>query len=343
MSRRTVTTPETFNKPSYYNTELLSKITDLSKNTKGKYNQNKSGVQAGTDSIGERAKNTSGESLFSDQNANIAKTGGKQGTINDKDYNTTLRLMREADAYNSMPIGQIFKNGTRNTGGTQSLGYGFEKPALETMETRTMNQAMGLDTARKQAEVQLQAAIDAKDYDAFKAIIQQQLGIELSDYQAKNALDQYALQMALQDVTAKNLQEFTKEYARYFDASTAATIYNMVQSNEPWAMQLAGVLEGQVVPPSNQDQFAADFINGWMTTKESNGELGTPEANMKAYNAALQWLQKEHIAYDVESKAMQKARNNWLTTAAATIRQLDQSLPDATNDPFKTSDNKETK
>lgn len=331
MTVRSVGIPTTFEKPEYYNEELLEHMDNMSKDTKGKFTGNKTSAQQGTEKVGDKAKQTSGESLYKDQNTNIAKGEGSKGMINDKDYSTTLRLARMADAYNNKPMAHIMSGGTHLLGGLQDLGAGYARPQISTMETRAAQQAFDLDTQRKQAEQQLQAAVDAKDYDAFKAILAQNLGIELNDAQARYALDQYALQLALQDVTAKNRDEFVREYARYFDTETATVLYNMVQSNEPWAMQLAGVLEGQVIPPSKQDQFAADFIDGWL--RETNPQ--TSEETMKQYNKALMILQENHIKYDVESKAMAKVQNSWLRNTVATVRQTGQALPDITNDPYK--------
>lgn len=331
MAVRSVNTPVEFKKPEYYNEELLDHMDNMSKDTKGKFTGNKTSAQQGTEKIGDKAKQVSGESLYKDQNTNIAKGEGSKGMINDKDYSTTLRLARMADAYNNKPMAHIMSGGTHLLGGLQDLGAGYAKPQISTMETRAAQQAIDLDTQRKQAEQQLQAAIDAKDYDAFKAILAQNLGIELNDAQARYALDQYALQLALQDVTAKNRDEFVREYARYFDADTARVIYNMVSGNEPWAMQLAGVLEGQVIPPSKQDQFAADFIDGWL--KETNPQ--TSKDTTREYNNALLQLQKMNITYNVESKAMVKAKDNWLSNLAATGRQVGQALPEITDDPYK--------
>ena len=335
---RTVTTPTDFKKPDYYNTDLINQVSGMVNTTKNKTSQNKSKAQAGTENVADKAKSTSGESLFSDQNANIAQTGGKQGMINDKDYSTTLRLARAADAYNSMPVGQIFKNGTRNTGGTQSLGYGFDKPQLNTTEQQVRDQSMALDTQRKQAEIQLQSAIDAKDYDTFKSLIQQWFNIELNDLQVRNALDELGLQTTMQDVLAKNMEEFRKEYGRYFDADTARVIYNMVQSNEPWAMQLANVLDGQAVPASKQDQFAADFVDGYL--RESNPQ--TSEEAITAYNGAIKWLQQKGIQFDVQAQAMAQAAGGTFAKWAAKIRELS-NLDDYIEDPYKTTKSKETK
>lgn len=331
MAVRSVSTPATFKKPEYYNEELLDHLNNISKETKDKFTGNKTSAQQGTEKIGDKAKQVSGESLYKDQDTNIAKGEGSKGMINDKDYATTLRLARMADAYNNKPMAHIMSGGTHLLGGLQDLGAGYTKSQISTMETRAAQQAFDLDTQRKQAEQQLQAAVEAKDYDAFKAILAQNLGIELNDAQARYALDQYALQLALQDVTAKNRDEFVREYARYFDTETASVIYNMVSSNEPWAMQLAGVLEGQVIPPSKQDQFAADFIDGWL--RETAPE--TSEDTMKQYNKALLILQQNNIKYDVESKAMAKVHNNWFTNTAAAWRQTGQALPEITNDPYK--------
>ena len=99
----------------------------------------------------EEQHKTDKSKLDPNANKNIAKGESQYGMFNNRDYSTTLRLAREADRYNNRPAEHVMGIGTRKTGGNKDYGLGYDRPKIQTMETRAMDQAQQLDTQQKSA------------------------------------------------------------------------------------------------------------------------------------------------------------------------------------------------
>ena len=301
-----------FDMPGYDNKDYKDKVDELGKQAKSAYTGNKKEAERGTDNVFDKGSNVPDESLYEDAKANQAKGQGRYGMFNDKDYATTLRLARNVDKYNSMPVQHMMSIGTHNTGGVKDLGTGFEKPRLETMESRAINQTLGLDTNQKQLAQQLQFAIDSKDLELLKQVLTQQLGLQVTDLQVKNIMDQMVKQTEISQLTQKELKIFSDKWTRAFGEETAATLYNMVQDNEAWAVYASEITTG-TVPPGKEDQFAAGFVQNWFSEHQPQNS----EQLIKEYNAALKELTKFDIKADVATKAANRVYNNWFANAGA--------------------------
>ena len=94
----------------------------------------------------EEQHKTDKSKLDPNANKNVAKGESQYGMFNDRDYSTTLRLARETDRYNNRPTEHVMGIGTRKTGGNKDYGLGYDRPKIQTMETRAMDQAQQLDT-----------------------------------------------------------------------------------------------------------------------------------------------------------------------------------------------------
>jgi len=296
--------------------KLIENIDKIKDSTRADYSGDKSRATAGTNTVAEKAYNTDGSKLNKVQDANQAKGQGQYGMFNDKDYSTTLRLARKVDEYNSRPRTQLMSVGTRNTGGVQSLGYGYDKPGIDSMESKAIKQTINLDTNQKQLAQQLQAAVNAKDLEAFKQLVAQLYNVQLTDYQANIAMDQMAYQTEMAQIATKDLKAWQDTWARYFGAETAATLYNLVQDNETWAIYLSDITTGKI-PADKADQFASDFIQSWL--KRTN--VQTPEQATNELEAAKKALIKLNIKYDVATKAAVRVGDNFITNAAATVKE----------------------
>lgn len=309
-----VTVPEGIQKPEAKDEKLINDVEGLKNSAKGSMSSDTNKAQDNTDAIKQKAYQEEVEKLNENQKANQAKGEGQYGMINDKDYATTLRLARQANAYNSRPRTQIMSVGTRNTGGVQSLGYGYDKPELNTYEQQAMNQAIGLDTNQKQLAQQLQAAVNSKNLDAFKQAISQAFGITLDDFHAKMAMDQFAGQLEMQDITSKYLMQYKDLWERYFGADTAATLYNTIAENPTYGQQLSLILTGKAGPDVT-DMFAADFMSDYMS------KHATGKDDLQAWNNGTHELDKIGIKFNVRSKAIEQIGNNFFTNFGAFIQE----------------------
>lgn len=194
-------------------------------------------------------------SLNKNQNANYAKDGGQFGRFNNRDYNTTLRLAREADAYNAMPVDHMFI-GTR--GGVQDLGTGIDKPKLETMETRAMDQAIQLDTEQKQKGIDLQAKVNAKDWEAFKDNFKQlyEANMHTMDKEQMYATEARVKQLA--QYLDKDKQLFNAMLGLHMSTRRIQMVLNAAKSGDFLVSQMLGAAMGIKSPlPADLMQQAA--------------------------------------------------------------------------------------
>ena len=173
--------------------------------------------------------------------------------FNDRDYSTTLRLAREADRYNNRPTEHVMGIGTRKTGGNKDYGLGYDRPKIQTMETRAMDQTQQLDTQQKGAAIALQDAVNRKDLEAFKMAYMQLYGITLSDRDATVAMTNMIRTSETQQILAQGMDYFK----RAFGTETGTALYNLSQSeNNPMLANMLGqIITGGVVPPEKGEIF----------------------------------------------------------------------------------------
>lgn len=244
---------------------------------------NKKKAVEGTQAVENYVHDTSKERLDPRVNANQAKGEGQYGMINGRDFSRTLRLARDADRYNNKPVQHMFSVGTRHTGGVKDMGVGYERPRIQTMETRAMDQSFQLDTNQKQLAQQLQAAVNRKDLDAFIACYQQMYGIELNRYQAENMMIHYARQLEMQQIIAKDTTWFTRQ----FSAETAKAIYDLNKENPSFSEMLGSYVMSGTVPPKLAETIAE-------------------EAQLDAYEAAL-----AKMGVDINSASDAQKQQAW--------------------------------
>lgn len=207
-----------------------------------------------TRKLNQEQKDTTTESLnpTGDQNKVIQKGQGWTGSINNKDFGSTLNLMRRADKYNNKPVEDMIHYGSYKGSGIQNLGKGYERPKIETMETRAMNQAMQLDTQQKQLAIALQDAINHKDIEAFKQLYEQLYGVQLTTMQAEQAIRAWTQQNQITNVATKDVASWQKQFNRYFDTETLEYLIGLAKEDEQLATLLSNAMYG--LPTPNLDE-----------------------------------------------------------------------------------------
>ena len=201
----------------------------------------------------EEQHKTDKSKLDPNANKNIAKGESQYGMFNNRDYSTTLRLAREADRYNNRPAEHVMGIGTRKTGGNKDYGLGYDRPKIQTMETRAIDQAQQLDTQQKSAAIALQDAVNRKDLEAFKMAYMQLYGITLSDRDATVAMTNMIRTTETQQILAQGMDYFK----RAFGTETGTALYNLSQSedNPMLASMIGQIITGGVVPPEKGEIF----------------------------------------------------------------------------------------
>lgn len=242
-----------------------------------------------------------------DQNAgvNIARTGGNYGHINNRDYSTTLRLARQADRYNSRPQAHVIHQGSYKGSGMQDMGTLEDRPNLNTMEQRAMDQAFQLDTNQKTLAQALQDAVNRKDLDAFKMYYAQRYGIELTEMQAEIVMTQFARQSEMTQMLTKSLSEFNKYFGRAFDAETSTVLYNIAKKDNLFGTVLATYMLNMPMPAlsdyeTNQfkiDYFEEKFGPNW--AQVSGDKLAEAEAEADRVITKLYRRQNNYTAAQI--------------------------------------------
>lgn len=243
-----------YSQPSIANQEATVLSKDIADNSVADVNQATEKASADTRTLSNEQFTKPGEDLNANQNANYAKDGGQYGRVNNKDYGTTLRLAREADAYNAKTRGHIMAIGPS---GVQDLGAGYTRPELNTMEQRAADQAMSLDTNQKTLAQQLQAAVNSKDLDTFKQLYQQLYNVVLTDAQASIQMRSMARGAEVSALWANNRQVFDGLFGRWLKGSIATTIYNLTSTNNEFAQYLSNALQG----------YGADSLTNWLSNQ----------------------------------------------------------------------------
>lgn len=204
------------------------------------------------------------ESLDPNAGKNIAQGQSQYGMINNRNYAQTLRLAREADAYNNKPQDHIVRYGSAFGSGIRDMGTGYDRPQIQTMETRAMNQAYQLDTNQKQLAQQLQDAVNHKDLNAFIQLYQQLYNITLTREEAVREFRRFERQVVIQQTMQRNMTKFNSQYGRFFSAETLEAINNLVtKGHSIYAKDLAGMLTGSTTA-SEQAQLEEAIVNGYM-------------------------------------------------------------------------------
>ena len=242
---------------------------------------------------------------------NIAKGKGTYDMYNNRDYSTTLRLAREADAYNSRPREHIYEQNHWKAGGTQDLGTGFEKPELKTMETRAMDQVFQLDTNQKQLAQALQDAANRQDLEAFQEAWRQKYGIELDKMQAELEMVKLQRQLQQQQLFTKDMSAWSEYFKRAFGLETADYIMSQVKNDPLLASMYAQVLGGWAAP-AQVEYVAQGIIN-----QKAQGYINQGKDEFSAILQAIQDVDAIFLLDNTQKQKMLKDAQNYFKTGEA--------------------------
>ena len=223
------------------------KVDKLTDKTVGETDNAGDKAGGNTRGLEKQQHDTDKEYLNDDQNANYAKDGGRYGRINNRDYGTTLRLAREADRYNNKPLAHHVRQGSVYGSGIQDMGTLVDRPKIETMETRAMDQSFELDTNQKRLAQALQDAVNHKDLDAFQQLYKQLYGIELDKMKAEMEMRKYAHNQLVTDSISRYKHQWEAYFNRYFDFETARYITDLMEADENYAMLASQIVTSATI------------------------------------------------------------------------------------------------
>lgn len=286
-------------------TETEKEVNDKKDQAVSEINEANKKASDETRSLEQEQYNKDKSELYENAGKNIAKGESQYGMFNDRDYSTTLRLARDADRYNNKPKEHVMGIGTRKTGGNKDYGLGYDRPNIQTMETRAMDQAQQLDTQQKSAAIALQDAVNHKDLEAFKMAYMQLYGITLSDRDATVAMTQMARTAETQQILSQGMDYFK----RAFGTETGTDLYYMAKNGDgQLASAVAAIVTTGMVPPQQAEIFAQEYMN----MKMQEYAMQHPGANMQdAYNYGLNAYTRNMSQFTVTQGAYLSHDNSW--------------------------------
>lgn len=296
--------------PELENEEAKEKVQQKSDKGVQEIDTAKDKTESKTKSLGQEMQDKDKTELNENQNANYARGEGQYKPLNDKSYESTLRLMRRADKYNNKPLDHMFSVGTRHTGGVKDIGVGYERPRIESEETRTMERNRQLDLNQKQLAQELQAAVNRKDLDAFIKTYEQLFGIQLTRMQAEMALRQWMQQQQATNILTKDVAEWQKKFQRAFDEETLGYLFELSQTNNQLSQLLTNAMYGLPTPSLDErlmEELQMDLIGKY----KQDGNLSNYAANKKAMQTILALEELNNNATASTSKRTQKLGNRY--------------------------------
>lgn len=247
--------------------------------------------------------------LHENDGKNIARGEGTFGMPNARSYDQTLRLARRADAYNNMPLAHGFV--TDENGNAVDMGTGFEKPKIETAETRAMAQSMDLDANQKRLAQALQDAVNHKDLNAFIQVYQQMYGNAASQRDAEIAFRNMARGIELQKLFGRHDIKFSNEFMRGFNDETVAVLLKLGASDPQHALMLGQVLNGTATP-SVYDRLRQEAqLELYSTYLARNPGMSKMDAWNQSENDLYKLDLKQQGRTEAITKRSNSLGNNW--------------------------------
>lgn len=154
---------------------------------------------------------------------NLAKNDYDDDNLNNRGFNHTLSLSRQADAYNNKPRYTNVRT-TNGSGGHAYVDAGLDRPKLETQEMRQMRTNEQLSARQRQLRQDLQHLVNKKDYDLFVAWYQQKYGLNLNLTQAEQSVITFNRTQQIANIIMQNHQMYTEYLRGYIGAQLAAYI-----------------------------------------------------------------------------------------------------------------------
>lgn len=260
---------------------------DIYNQSKDRFGSNKGDSQSNAQGYFNEQVNTDNETLDPHVNADYARGDeGRWARANNRSYDQTLQLSRDADAYNSMVTG-TYRTGqdSGGSGMTGPVSIGAEtlnKPRLETEEMREMQKSRQLDLNQKQLAQQLQAAIYNKDFNAWKKLYEYYYQTEFSDFQAKNAFATAVGNVMANLISTKDQQTFMKWCQGTWSKRFANEVWQVSQVDPGLAAYFAQSLFGV-----ESMAFDQALLNRCITAYEKANPNATPIDQMNFYNELI--------------------------------------------------------
>ena len=220
---------------------------------------NNEAANARTDDIRAQGVAVDPLDLNKNQYRNYAKTDDNDDNLNNRGFNHTLSLSRQADAYNNKPRYTNVRT-TNGNGGHTYVDSGLERPKLETQEMRQMRTNEQLSARQRQLRQDLQHLVNRKDYDLFVAWYQQKFGLNLSLTQAEQAVISFNRTQQIANIISQNHQIFMDMLRIYVSTQIASYMVQQASAgNYIWCTYFLQAYGMSLKPSTLMDKYEEDL------------------------------------------------------------------------------------
>ena len=229
---------------------------------------------------------------------------GRYGNLNNKDFDETLRLSRQADAYNNKPIAKMHLGLSYNPSAGQGVGgfetTGYDRPKLETQEMRQMRANERLDETQRGLDIQLQHDITKLPYEYFKKTMDEKYNIRMNEAEAKRTMAQLSHVAAMNQAIMKNTKDFNARYNAKFGLKLGPIIAELAKTNSIQAMVFTNYVLGYPALPA-EDVYTYEFLDSIINpavadikNRIARGEI-TREEGLRMFNDLTSALNRMHV------------------------------------------------
>lgn len=262
-------------------------------------------------------KNTPGTELDEKYNQHLVKEG-RYGNLNNKSFDDTLKLSREADAYNNKPIGKMHLGISYNPSAGQGVGgfetTGYDRPKIETQEMRQMRANERLDEMQRGLDVQLQHNITKLPYEYFKKTMDEKYNIRTSEAEAKRAFAQIRAVDRAQQTMSQWGTNFEKVFNAKYGILLGPIMAELAKTNTLQSIVFANAALGFSAIPI-QDYYTYKFLDPYLKQLMEKGaaKYGNDPAKGLQYLMDTMNMVNGLLGSKAEESFQEHANNNGWT------------------------------
>ena len=270
------------------------------------------------DRLYKNVRDTPGEEIDEKYGQYFAKEG-RYGNLNNKDFDETLRLSRQADAYNNEPVEKMHLGISYNPSAGQGVGgfetTGYDRPKIETQEMRQMRANERLDETQRALDIQLQHDITKLPYDYYVKSMNEKFNTRMNEAEAKRGYAQITAVNKATQTLMKDRENFNKVFNAKYGIYLGPIVAKLAEQGT-----LAGVIFANAAlgwaALSPQDYYSAEFLDPIfkdLVNKVKSSKM-TPEEAAQAYGAIRRtWneFMGENAKEDVKSQQKMNNKRTW--------------------------------
>lgn len=180
------------------------------------------------------------------------------GNLNQRTFDTTLKYQRDVDTYNTKPQDNITHfqfGGVGRPGISASSEVAYNRPQVETEETREMARNRELDQMRQAGRVGLQNTVDTKRNEAYDKYLEHLYEATGKRYDREYAARMWSEQQKALNVIQKETLRFTQDVSLAYKMKAANKVLEVAKYNPAMANFVAACIGASYYPDPQTKQY----------------------------------------------------------------------------------------